>query len=542
MRKFFVLLCLLFPAFSWAQDDVYFKAMQDELARTQKQLRIPNAPRPYFTAYWLTKTKGVIYESLWGELTVSSTDVSDDWLLMGRVHMVVGDKKENSHGFLHSHYYYIPNEVFKIGDGYDAVRLGLWGITDAEYREMVEIFAQKQAFMRQKNLADKSSDFAPAKQGSFLEPQPQWEALDYAYYEDLTKALSAEAKKYPNLEEASAGVRVLLSMLWYVNSQGGKMRLNTTWKNVFLQAQIRNKDGIKQRPMAQWMYTLEELPSKEELLQKANAFYKWVSEGYSAKKATPYIGPVLFKPAAAQEMINSLFVSNVSNTKPLLQEEGEDLSAGGFKDKIGQRVFAQQFTVEDKPLLREYKGVSLAGFAPIDAEGVPAENLLLVSNGKLLDLPFSRSLTQGRKKSNGHARVSYRQRPRAGITNLFVTPQDPLSQQELEQKLLDRCRELDLEYGYIVEMMPNAKQDLPNITRVYVKDGRKEQVYGAKLENFTSRSLRDILAAGDDETIFNFSEDSDPAHAIIVPSLLVDEVELVPTGKHPDRKPFVSKP
>ena len=194
------------------------------------------------------------------------------------------------------------------------------------------------------------------------------------------------------------------------------------------------------------------------------------------------------------------------------------------------------------PLLQEYKGVALAGFSPVDAEGVPAENLLLVSNGKLLDLPFSRSLTQGRKKSNGHARVSFRQRPRAGVTNLFITPQETFTQQELEQKLLDRCRELDLEYGYIVESMPNAKDELPNITRLYVKDGRKEQVYGAKLQNFTSRSLRDILAAGDDETIFNLPEGADPARSFIVPSLLVDEVELVPSGKHPDRKPFVSRP
>ena len=114
--------------------------------------------------------------------------------------------------------------------------------------------------------------------------------------------------------------------------------------------------------------------------------------------------------------------------------------------------------------------------------------------------------------------------------------------QELEQKLLDRCRELDLEYGYIVESMPNVTDELPNITRLYVKDGRKEQVYGAKLQNFTSRSLRDILAAGDDETIFNLPEGADPARSFIVPSLLVDEVELVPTGKHPDRKPFVSRP
>lgn len=543
MKKLFIFLLLLTPAFVFAQEDVYFKAMQDELSRTQKELKIPDAPRPYFTSYWIKKTQTLSYESLWGDLTFSSSDTIPFALLVGRTHMVVGNAKENSNGFMHNYYYfYAPNEEFKMGDGYDALRLGLWNVTDLEYREMIEMFFQKQAFLRQKNLTDKSPNFAPAKQGEFLAPVFPWQQPNHAYYEDLVKELSAVAKKYPHLEEAAANIHIVPGMMWYLNSQGGKQRLNISWESVTLSAQIRNKDGFKQKPSTEWVYTQGGLPSKEELLKKADAFYKQVNDGYDAKKATPYVGPVLFKPAAAQEMMDVLFAANVSNTKPLLQEKGEDLTAGGFKDKIGQRVFAKQFTVEDKPLLQEYKGVALAGFSPVDAEGVPAENLLLVSNGKLLDLPFSRSLTQGRKKSNGHARASFRQRPRAGVTNLFITPQETFTQQELEQKLLDRCRELDLEYGYIVESMPNVTDELPNITRLYVKDGRKEQVYGAKLQNFTSRSLRDILAAGDDETIFNLPEGADPARSFIVPSLLVDEVELVPTGKHPDRKPFVSRP
>ncbi len=538
----FTLMALLATAGVWAQEEVYFQAMADELNRTQKQLKIADSPKPYFTSFWLTSSQGRWHHSSWGELVSSANQEPQAARLVGRIHMVVGDKKENSQGFLHSRYYYAPNEVSGLGNGYDAVRLGFWRLADMEYREMLEIYAQKEAYKRQRQLLDDSADFAPAKQGVFVDSQPAAQPFPAQYYDELVEALSAEAKKYPYLEDATASVLPQQQTHWYLNSQGGKRQVSFLWHLVRLSTQTRNKDGFKQNIETEWFFLDDGLPAKEELVKKASEFYQRASEGYQAKRAEPYIGPVLFKPAAALGLVESLFVKNVSNTKPLLQSEGEDQSAGGFKDKIGQRVFSVGFVVEDKPLLREYNGQRLAGFLPVDDEGVPSENLLLVKNGKLLDLPFSRSLTQGRKKSNGHARMSSRQRPRAGITNLFITPQKTYTQEELEQKLLQRCRELGLEYGYIAEEWPSNPDNLPNITRIYVKDGHKEQVYGAQLKNLTPRSLRDILAAGDDEKTFQIPDSNYPRHSITLPSLLVDEMELAPTNKQPERKPFVPQP
>lgn len=545
MKNLLLLLFFLAPVWASAQD-MYFEAMQDELSRTQRELQIEGSSKPYFTAFWLTKRALYDYESLFGETVSIPAQQELRPRLFSYVHMIVGDKKENSHNFVQSNYYepiiYEPVSQSFIGDGYDAIRSSFWQLADQEYRGRLDIYAQKEAFKRQKNIVDKSPDFAPAKQGVFIDEEMSFPVPDKAYYEDLAKALSAEAKKYPHLESAYATVSIYPKTLWYLNSQGGKMRLSEEDKSIYLTAQIRNKDGFKQDFSKSLDFFNKPFADKETLIKQADAFYKKVNDAYSAQKIEPYVGPVLFKPEAALTFIETLFIKNISNTKPLLSALSADETAGGFKDKIGQRVFAKQFVVEDKPLLREYKGTPLAGFVPVDDEGVPGENLVLVKNGKLLDLPFSRSLTQGRKKSNGHARVSYRQRPRAGVTNLFITPQETFTQQELEQKLLDRCRELDLEYGYIVEYLPNLQSTLPILTRIYVKDGHKELVYGAKITDLTPRSLRDILAAGDDETSFNLSVGYAPRHSVTVPSLLVDEVEFAPADDHPDRKPFVSRP
>ena len=96
------------------------------------------------------------------------------------------------------------------------------------------------------------------------------------------------------------------------------------------------------------------------------------------------------------------------------------------------------------PQLREYDGRTLPAFMPLDDEGVESQELQLVQSGKLLALPTIRSLVKGQKQSNGHARMSSRTLPRAVLTNVFFTPKTSLTQEELEQKLLDRCRELGL--------------------------------------------------------------------------------------------------
>ncbi len=549
MKILWILPFVLFSCAAAASGDVYFDAMRDELARTHKNLRVEGSVKPYFTAYWLEEKKRMSFSASFGEPLSAPPAAPAEPMRRLRAHMVVGDKKENSHGFEHSKYYYWPLEYYGVPAGYDGVREALWKASDGEYREMLEVYAQKEAFKRQKNVTDKSPDFAPAKPAVFLDEAPAWDLRPSEYYQELARDMSALGRKFPRLESAVAFVSVTPVTEWYLNNEGGKFRTYFLWQEVVLRAQLRNKDGFKQTPQARWTYTGDSLPSREELLKKAEAFYRSASDAYDAKKAEPYLGPVLFKPAAAWWLMQRLFVPNISNSKPLLVMEGTDATAGGFKDKIGQRVFSPRFTVLDRPTLREYNGQRLAGFLPVDAEGVAAQELTLVKNGKLTDLPFSRSLTEGRKRGNGHARMGPRQRPRAGVTNLFFVPSQTFTPEELERKLLDRCRELELDYCYIVDGGPenarpsaDGKAVLPNITRVYVKDGRKEPVYGAVAKDLTPRVLRDIIAAGTDETTFNYEDYYTPRMSVTVPSLLVEEVELAPSDKQPDKEPFVKRP
>ena len=75
--------------------------------------------------------------------------------------------------------------------------------------------------------------------------------------------------------------------------------------------------------------------------------------------------------------------------------------------------------------------------------------------------------------------------------------------------------------------------------RIYTSDGHKELVMGLEIETtFSPRLLRDIRAAGDESSVLNTKQNI----SIVTPALLLEEMELVPTDKKPERPPLVPKP
>ena len=542
MRLLFTFLLVLAGGGFCTAQDMYFSAMKDELARTHKKLQLKDSVRPYFTTYLLTERAVVRAQAAWGELEKSVLSAQDEPQRKLLVNMIVGNQQENSNNFQAEEapglpYAYMPSAGYWAAGTYAGIREGFWRTSDTEYRKALEMYSQKEAYKRKKKLKDTARDFAPAQSARFIGPLA---AAAWGEPEEINRLaceLSALGKKYTRLDIARARVVGQRMNYWYLDSQGGRWRLGHTVWSIYLAARLRNKDGYQQSFETEFNYVDTPLPAQAELVEKAGQWFAAVNRVYEAKKAEPYLGPVLLSPQAAAGFIDTLLVPEISNTTALLSDAGW-VSAGGFKDKLGQRVFAPGFTITDRPLLSSYNGTGLLGYFPVDMEGVAAQDITLVKNGKLTDLPFSRSLPATRKASNGHARMAEDKRPRAGITNLFITPERAFTPEELKQKLIARCKELDLEYGYRLESWPVLGE--MRFTRIYVKDGREEPVYGASVRNLTTRALRDILAAGTDETTFNDS--GLDARSVTVPSLLVDEVELRVSDEQPDRAPYVAKP
>ena len=533
MKKYIALIFLFAPLYGTSSvlpDNIYFKAMQAEMNRTKKLLHVKGSEKPFYIVYRLARHRGQTFSAEMGVPYARAEEKPSSGVSMA-VYMYAGDAKQNSSGYVDNYYGYRVLSATS-GDSYEALRQNLWQLTDLEYIKASTLAEKKQAYKRRKNLQQEPPDFSEAPAASFVEEITPFHPQDKKIYTQLVSELSAKGKELPYLERYSVVVSFKQIERYFLDSKQNFYQYQIPNNEVRFSAQFRNKDGYKQSFQLEESLPVDTTQVAAFIQKKSDEFLTYIRQQYNAVKAEPYIGPVLFKSEAASGLFNSLFIQNVRNTKPLLSAQREiDSSAGLFKDKLNMRVISPLFNVFDRPQARQYKGRTLSGFMPVDAEGVKAQELQLVENGKLKTLPTMRSLIQGQTRSNGHAR-SGTQMPRANVTNVFFEPTQTYTSEQLEEKLLQRCRELGLEYGYIFHSFPSIIAQ-----RIYVDDGHKENVYGIKLEGITPRSLRDIVAAGEDSEVSLNGNVS-----IIAPSVLVEEIEFVPSQQKPDRPPFVPLP
>jgi hypothetical protein len=84
-------------------------------------------------------------------------------------------------------------------------------------------------------------------------------------------------------------------------------------------------------------------------------------------------------------------------------------------------------------------------------------------------------------------------------------------------------------------------------------DGREELVRGLRFRGFDSRSFKDIVAASDENTVFEFLDNSAPMalmgagptvsqSCVIAPSVLIDDLEMERMEEEFPKVPIVSPP
>jgi len=90
------------------------------------------------------------------------------------------------------------------------------------------------------------------------------------------------------------------------------------------------------------------------------------------------------------------------------------------------------------------------------------------------------------------------------------------------------------------------------VYRLYT-DGREELIRGVRLRGLNARSLKDILAAGDDSVTFNYLENGAPFAllglgsssaevSIVAPSVLIDDLELTKIDDEQQKLPIAPAP
>ena len=285
---------------------------------------------------------------------------------------------------------------------------------------------------------------------------------------------------------------------------------------------------------------LSQLPSQQEFQEDAAKLIASLKALRDAPAVTDeYRGPVLLSGRSGATIFSSLVGENVLGKKPPLGQPGR--TVGAFATSYKSRVLPDFLSVVDDPTLSTMASRPLLGYYQYDDEGVKAEKVTLIDQGKLVNYVIGRTPIRDFPVSNGHGRARLPSNfPGPSLGNLIITASDPLSPADLKNKLLDFCRQRDLPYGYYAATIDHENN--PNVLyRVWTKDGHEELVRGAAFGDLDMRAMRnDIVAAGND--IYVGSRLLNIPHSIVSPSILFDELQVKPANKNRDKLPEYPPP
>jgi TldD protein len=569
------LLALSVCAAALAQDnDPILRAMRDELKRSMT-LKLQNLDTPYFIEYEVDDVRQFSSAATLGGLISSS----ESHFRVPRVNVRVGDYKFDNTDWVGSGYNFGPRYDIRLPleDSYALLRQNLWLATDQAFKSALEAISRKRSALKNVAVSDAIPDFAPATPFKLIEPL-RVTAPSSAGWADRMRSLSGVFVDYPKLKSSSTEVTVIDGGRYYMNTEGTEVRTADNMAIVRIRALAQAADGMTVRD-ARVFETRDpkRLPSEADMIRASKELAEEVTALTSAPVGENYSGPVLFEGVAGAQVFAEILGRNLALTRKPVLEPGSPgaASASELEGRQGARVLPDFINVVDDPTKKEFHGMPLVGSYEVDDEGVKAGPVTIVEKGTLKNFLMTRQPVRGFSGSNGHARLTGQFGAKTAVPgNLFVTASETAPVADLKKKLIEMCQQRQKPYGILVRKMDfpssasvdearriiggagqgNGKAtSLPLLVfRVY-PDGHEERVRGIRFRGLNVRSLKDILAAGDDSNLFDYMENGAPFAimgignefsevSVVAPSILIDDLEVLKIEDELPKLPVVPPP
>jgi predicted Zn-dependent protease len=426
-----------------------------------------------------------------------------------------------------------------------ALRTALWSATDQVYKNALAAYAQKQAALKQVQTPPQADDFSREKPIVLL-TDPLSLKLDEAAWVDrvardsgLYRTDASVKASQRDVEYSTAEFRARVTNTWLVNSEGTILRKSASEYQEAFGVGTQAADGMRlDRSYASTGVSLSDLDSPQ-------AFEKHVLRRVASltdlRKAPlveeEYHGPVLLSSDAAADTLRLLVAGGVTATRPKLGTEAR--TNGPFASSYHARVLPEFLDVVDDPCMKRFAGKGLVGAYDVDDEGVPAQAVKLVTEGRLENYLIGREPVRDFPLSNGHGRAGITGGPRSMIGVFQVTAKDGSSDDDLNRKLLDLARDRGLKSVYYVGTL--GGELTPRLLYRVSPDGKRELVRGAVLDDLDQRTLRSgIVGAGKELWVTNVFGDV-PA-TVIAPALLFDDITIRRANEKNDKLPFYPPP
>ncbi len=549
------------------------KAMHDELERSKK-LTLNNLEAPYYVEYAVDEADNFGLNASLGALVSRRRNQ----FRSPEVHVRVGDYKFDNTNYTGSGFNFGTRYdlgPFPLDDSYPLVRRYLWLSTDSAYKSAVEAISRKRAALRNLTQSDQLNDFAHAEAVHHVREFHKL-AIDEDAWARRVKALSALFVQFPDVRGSSVEFESSTGGLTMANTEGTEIREPEDVSYIRVRASAQSADGMTIHDAVTFQASeAARLPGDAEMTRGITAMAQNLVALAHAPRGEDYSGPVMFEGVAGAQILAEVLGKNLTVPRRPVAEGGRGGTAPGeLEGRIGARVLPDTFDVLDDPTQKEWRGQPLFGSYEVDREGVVPKPLHVVDKGVLKSYLLTRQPVRGFEGSNGRARLPGNFGASiAGVSNLFVSSSETVTVAEMKKKLVELIQARNKPYGIIVRKMDfpsTASLDevrrlltssqgggrpvsSPILTYKLFPDGHEELVRGLRFRNLSARSLKDILAAGDDSAAFSFMDSAAPfalvgasgftsEACVVAPSVLVDDLELHPLEEELPKLPVVSPP
>jgi len=530
------------------------KALEEELNRSMKRLKMADHSPPYFISYTVRDIEDTTINARYGSIYYSETSRARLQYPQVRVGTYKFDSSRNREIGLEFELIDQYDQYLPLNNDIDAIRNRLWLVTDQKYKEALSSYFRKKAKNVYRPQKDEADDFSRESPHKYIGSEKIVSIdIDKEIFMLLLSKVSAYFKKFPEILDSGITLNIKKTSRYFVNSEGSRVETSDMLLTIFIAVKAKAEDGS---PLENYrMFTSanpDEIADENMLTGAAKDIVEEILALRKAPLMDPYTGPAVLSPEVTGVFFHEVIGHRLEGERQKDEKEGMT-----FKDKVGQKIIPEFFTIIDDPTISNYNGTTLVGNYSHDDEGVPAQRVVLVENGILKNYLLSRTPIKGFAHSNGHGRNSSTEDPMARMSNFFVTSSQNLSPEELKAKLLDECKKRGKPFGFYIKSITSGETNTSKygfqafkgapilVYKVYADDGREELLRGVDIVGTPLTSINNIMAAANDYKVFNGycgAESGFIPVSTIAPSVLVSEIELQKTGKEKKKPPILPPP
>lgn len=552
MYKTLILLLLTMASsqFSFGAEDPLVPIVQNEIQRQMEGLKDEKVP-PYFMSYTIKDYQVFYTVASFGSTSATNSihkrDVSAI-VKVGSYHLDNTHKKSGGRAIIGS----LP-----LDDDTLVIQQVLWNKGMKSYATAISQYASiKRKLAASVEEEDQSDDFSKIETpNTFIEKKIAMDdmGLNQDLLSDKAKRYSALFRSNTELLQGEVAIFIKNERRYFFDSEGNTIAQNHPKVNIQVKAQIKADDGML-LPMylSYFAYHVNDMPDDvsietdiKEMIEKLNIIK-------DASVVDPYAGPAIFSGDASGVFFHEIFGHRIEGARLKKESDGQT-----FKKKIGENVLNKSFSVVSDPTIKEYNGQAIEGYYQYDDEGMLAQKVDVVEDGTLNEFLMSRSPIEGAYASNGHGRSSFGYNPAARQSNLIVTCNKILSEEELRKKLRKEMNKQDLEYAFYFKRVsggftqtgrysPNSFNITPTeVYKVYADDRPDEMVRGIRLVGTPLSMFSGIVAGGGDYGIFNGqcgAESGSVPVSAISPMIMVNKIELQKAPKSTNKPKVLPAP